>query len=227
MIILSQDGISAIWITAISSFATILVAIVPAYFVYRAKLKEAERKTKLSEDQLEVAEQEIDFSRQALSISLTVEDWNELTALIHDAIHKKLICRYLILRGWNGLNSLEYTTAVHQVRADFSIHEDYIHYQVKDSYNQILSRAFDKKGLFIEVGTLDPSHQVYEIYAGESPPIKHSYWFPVKVLKVDKQRAIKTYCSISSDAVWSKQEMRKVKSLAGQIQSIFDEDSLV
>ena len=236
LILLQTDNSYLIWIAVISSLCTLglaLIGLIPVYLTYKNEkdrlFVESETKIENLQKKLSSATQEIQLDRQAFGLRLTIEQWAEIDRLKKKLFSETSVERILFLRGWNGESDVKYTTAVYQIRSDRSMHEDYIHYPIREDYREHLNEAKRKSIHFITVKDLLPDSQVAEVYNGEVPPIRHTAWKHLKTQRVDERRAIVTYCSMSSfeDTPFSSREKRCIQSVGSALEAVFNNDDLI
>ncbi|HUF02808.1 MAG TPA: hypothetical protein VMM38_01390 [Aridibacter sp.] len=220
-------------IAVIGGVFSVLVALMTGLFAYRGNremLKAQDEADRLRQENEELSSRlgcfrdEIDMHRKALELKLTLGEWSRVQLLSQRLFMHAQVERILFFRGWNGRDALQFATAVHQIRSDRSVHYDYIHYPVGETYNMHLALAEKERVHFIKIDGLDAADEITQLYHGEIPPISETAWSVLKNAEDDEGRAIKTFVSIStfSGEGYTEADRNLIRRVCYEMQGIFE-----
>ncbi len=225
--IFEQQGSAALWIAIITGVFSVLVALVAGILKWQGERELLRKETENKElrKELASAEDELKLARERLELKLTLSEWSRIDVLAKRLMKYAGVESILFIRGWNGIESTRFATAIHQIRSGRSIHYDYIHYPVGEEYNFHLIKA-EREGVhFIRIRELDDGHELAELYRGETPAITETAWAILVTRRLDKKHAAKDFISVSTFKPdgFSEEEKNLVRRACYELQGIFEE----
>lgn len=200
-------------LTAIISTIGIIIVAIIGYFSKR----DTEKQKLLAEKELAKIERELDFQTDALTVNISLRDWDLIYKELNQLMEASDIDRFLILAAWNGIEDPKWTTAIFQYRRGDQNPISYVHVELDKDYCEKLRLIRTMGEVDFSTEELMPS-LIKSIYEMEG--IKYSAWYHINSKRLsDTGSTALRYCSFAthSDKVFSDADKINCRRIVGML----------